>query len=201
MKTSIAVLLPTLLLTTLLTLTVADAGPRLEEASADDDDIDGTDALPQVAPVPTPPPCGRCMPLVPTVAETVVLAYRAAGLDASPAASWTRRARWGALLPWVSVRTGGTRSWDDPEPDLHQSRTLEVRATWRLDRLVFDGRELSISSIDAARRREKRRLATRVIRVYFAWLRAQRAGDGLLAAEAAAELDALTDNRFTIRHD
>jgi hypothetical protein len=71
---------------------------------------------------------------------------------------------------------------------------LEVRATWRLDRLVFDGRELQASSIEAARRRERRGLASRVIRAYFAWRRAASPGH---REETAAELDALTDGWFS----
>lgn len=140
----------------------------------------------------------------PPIAEVLEAAYEAAGLDRDPTRSWSRRARVAGLVPWVTVRSGWDANWRDDEPDVGRSRTFEVRATWRLDRLLFDGRELQMSSIDAARRRERRRLASRVIRVYFAWRKvtALAAHDGrfALGAEAAtAELDALTDGWFSDR--
>ncbi|MBA3542074.1 MAG: hypothetical protein H0T79_20830 [Deltaproteobacteria bacterium] len=138
----------------------------------------------------------------PSVEAVVAASYAAAGLDRDPARSWVRRARLSGLVPLVTVRTGRTTSWDDQEPDVGHGSTLEVRATWRLDRLAFDARELQVASIEAARRRERRRIATRVIRVYFTWLRATRAATRdarwtLHSLEAAAELDAITDGRFS----
>ena len=142
----------------------------------------------------------------PAIAEVLEAAYDAAGLDRDPARSWIRRARVAGLIPWVTVKTGWDQSWHDDEPgDVGRSRTFEVRATWRLDRLLFDGRELQMSSIDMARRRERRRLASRVIRAYFVWRKvmavaASGTGRGALAVEAAtAELDALTDGWFSDR--
>ena len=141
----------------------------------------------------------------PPVAEVLEAAYDAAGLARDPAPSWSRRARIAGLIPWVSVKTGWDARWQDDEPgEVGRSRTFEVRATWRLDRLVFDGRELQISTIDAARRRERRKLASRVIRAYFAWRKvsvlAARDPKFALTLEAAtAELDALTDGWFSDR--
>jgi hypothetical protein len=107
-------------------------------------------------------------------------------------------------MPWLTVRTARDASWQEPRSEVGHGSTLEVRATWRLDRLVFDGHELQAASIEAARRRERRSLATRVIRLYFAWRRAAGSGaspddDRALAraAEPAAELDALTDGWFS----
>ena len=139
---------------------------------------------------------------VPTVDDVVAAAYAAAGLATDPARGWIRRGRWSALIPWLTVRAGRDTTWQDNDPAIGRSQTYEVRATWRLDRLAFDARELQVASIEAARRREKRRLAARVIRVYFTWLRAHRATAadarwGLHAAESEAELDALTDGAFT----
>jgi hypothetical protein len=67
---------------------------------------------------------------------------------------------------------------------------------------MFDGRELQVASIEAARRRERRQLASRVIRAYFHWQRmaaaaATRPRWASAAAEAAAELDAFTDGWFS----
>jgi hypothetical protein len=76
------------------------------------------------------------------------------------------------LIPWLTVRTGRDVNWQSDEVSVDHGMALDVRATWRLDRLAFDGRELQVASIEAARRRERRRLASHVIRVYFTWQRA-----------------------------
>ncbi len=128
----------------------------------------------------------------PRVADVLAAAYRAAGLAGLLPGSFAARARLGGLVPAVSVRTGRDASWHDEDPDVGRGTTLEVRATWRLDRLVFDGRELQVVALEAARRRERRRLATHVIRTYYVWKRS-----GSRALEAAAELDALTNGWFS----
>jgi hypothetical protein len=160
-------------------------------ASADELDDVAIDVDVSVA-TPRPPP----------IAEVLEAAYATAGLDRDPTPSWRRRARVAGLIPWVTVRTGWDANWREEETDVGRSRTFEVRATWRLDRLLFDGRELQMSSIDAARRRERRRLASRVIQAYFTWRKLTARADSerryALAAEAAtAELDALTDGWFS----
>lgn len=142
----------------------------------------------------------------PKVAEVVAAAYRAAGLHRTPGRSWNRRARLAGLVPWVTVRMGRNTSWQDLDPEVDRGMTVDVRATWRLDRLVFDGRELQVASIEAARRRERRQLGDRVVRAYFRWQRlaSAAAGQPRLASradEAAAELDALTDGWFSERLD
>jgi hypothetical protein len=102
------------------------------------------------------------------------------------------------------VRTARDTSWQDDHAEVGHGTSLEVRATWRLDRLLFDSHELQVASIEAARRRERRRLATRVIRSYFAWRRAAGVAFDpdddrvtVRVAEATAELDALTDGWFS----
>ena len=76
---------------------------------------------------------------------------------------------------------------------------LEVRATWRLDRLVFDRRELQVASLEAsaapraAAAREARH--PRLLRLAARPELARRLGDR--AEEVAAELDALTDGWFS----
>jgi hypothetical protein len=158
----------------------------------DDDDVDEDDALPPIDESSAP----RALPDLrgPAITEVLAAADRAAGLDRDPSRGWTRRARLGGLVPWVTVRTGRNTSWQDTDPEIDHGMAIEVRATWRLDRLVFDGRELQVASVAAARRRERRRLASRVIRTYFAW---RRAPDPSRQEEAAAELDALTDGWFS----
>jgi hypothetical protein len=140
----------------------------------------------------------------PSIAATLSAAYAAAGLDHDPSQSWIRRARIGGLVPWVTVRTTRDTSWQDGQSEVGHGTTLELRATWRLDRLVFDGRELQVAAIEAARRRERRRLANRVIRSYFTWRRAAEAAldtadDRVMirVAETTAELDALTEGWFS----
>jgi len=133
-------------------------------------------------------------PVGPRVAEVLTAAYAAAGLAGRLPGQIAVRARLGGLVPWVSVRTGRDASWHDEDPDVGRGTTLEVRATWRLDRLVFDGRELQVVALEAARRRERRRLATHVIRTYFAWKRSRSRSR---SEEAAAELDALTSGWFS----
>jgi hypothetical protein len=124
-------------------------------------------------------------------------AYAAAGLDRDPRDSWIRRARLAGLVPWVTVRTAHDTSWQDEQPEVGHGTTFEVRATWRLDRLLFDAKELQVAAIEAARHRERRRLAARVIRAYFAWRRAASAagaaGVGGDAGEAEAEAEAGED--------
>jgi len=140
----------------------------------------------------------------PGVSAVVAAAYAAAGLDRDPQDSWLRRARLAGLVPWVTVRTTRDTSWQDDSSEIGHSTSLELRATWRLDRLLFDGHELQVAAIASARHRERRRLAARVIRAYFAWRRAARIAtdDERVAtrvAEAIAELDALTDGWFSVQ--
>lgn len=138
----------------------------------------------------------------PGVGAVIAAAYAAAGLDHDPRDSWLRRARLAGLVPWVTVRTTRDTSWQDDSSDVGHSTSLELRATWRLDRLLFDGHELQVAAIASARHRERRRLATRVIRAYFAWRRVARIATDdervtTRIAETVAELDALTDGWFS----
>lgn len=123
----------------------------------------------------------------PAIASVLQAAYRAAGLDRDVSRSWVRRARLAGLIPSVTVRTGRDASWQSDDVSVDHDMALDVRATWRLDRLAFDGRELQVASIEAARRRERRALARRVIQVYFAWQRAARAYRGAEAGPATSD--------------
>lgn len=138
----------------------------------------------------------------PGIGAVLAAAYAAAGLDHDPQDSWIRRARLTGLVPWVTVRTTRDTSWQDEHSEVGHGSTLELRATWRLDRLLFDAKELQVAAVESARRRERRRLAARVIRAYFTWRRAASlvSDDDRVTtrvAEAAAELDALTDGWFS----
>jgi len=148
---------------------------------------------------------GPRIPVVgPSIGAVLSVAYATAGLDRDPGRGWIRRARLGGLVPWVTVRTSRDTSWQDAHTEIGHGATFEVRATWRLDRLVFDSHELQVASIESARRRERRRLAVRVIHAYFAWRRAAGVVGGpdddrvvARVAEDTAELDALTDGWFS----
>ena len=165
MRTSIMLMM-------LLTCTIAHAAPLDEEG----------------------PPGAVERANTPDVRQVLEAAYRAAGLHRDVGRGFVRRARLAGLVPWLSVRTARDTNWHDLKQDVARSATIEVRATWRLDRLVFEPRELQISTLEAARRRERRRLARQVIRAYFAW---RHATSDARAEAAAAELDALTDGWFT----
>jgi hypothetical protein len=139
----------------------------------------------------------------PAIGAVLAAAYATAGLDGDPGRSWVRRARLAGLIPWLTLRTTRDASWQDPQSEVGHGTSLEARATWRLDRLLFDGHELQVATIETARRRERQRLATRVIRAYFSWRRLAAADTGAPDARAArldeltAELDALTDGWFS----
>ena len=136
----------------------------------------------------------------PSVREVVDAAQRAAGLAEDGSRGWLRRARLSALVPFLSVRVGNTQSWRDVvDPTVNRAVAFDVRAGWRLDRLVFDSVELrsarrSKPATRAAHRGRARE--SRVLRlasaprhrrcVTLAWqVRRSRSGRG--------RLDALTD--------
>ncbi len=140
---------------------------------------------------------------VPSIGEVLAAAYATAGLERGVERGLARRARLAGLVPWVSVRTGRTTSWRDDDPSVGRSSVIDVRATWRLDRLVFEPRELQAVAFAATRQRERRRLARLVIEVYFRWARAEARArrqprTAGRAAAAVAELDALTDGAFSV---
>jgi len=88
---------------------------------------------------------------------------------------------------------------------------LELRLTWRFDRLLYAGDEPSIERVRLERQDARARVATHVLEVLFAWQRARFAeADAppgsrelqearLRAAEAEATLDVLTGGWFTQR--
>jgi hypothetical protein len=146
----------------------------------------------------------------PRLADVVAAAHRAAGIDraGNPIASWRARSRWSALVPSVSVRAGNTASWrdvDDPTLlTISHGAAFDIRASWRLDDLVYDPNELRFAGFDLALRRERRKVASSTTRLYFAWVRAtsRMAEDAdprvvLRAAELAAQLDAVTAGWFS----
>lgn len=181
-----------------------DHGSTVSRDRGDPDggDLDGGDPDLDAADAEATPSPAAARIAGPPVGEVLAQAYRAAGLHRSPGRGWVRRARLAGLLPSVAVRTGRNTSWQDADPDIDRGTSIEARASWRLDRLLFDGRELQVASLEAARRRERRQLAKDVIRAYYHWQRTAAAAAAQprltsRAEEAAAELDALTDGWFS----
>jgi hypothetical protein len=178
---------------------IDDALDQALDQARDDDRADA-ERVADGAP-PPPNPAELAAVVGPPIGEVLAAAYAAAGLDHDPSQSWTRRTRLAGLVPWVTVRTGRDNTWEDGDPAVGHETTVEVRATWRLDRLAFDPSELRVATIEASRRRERRRIASRVIRAYFTWRRARAVAIASPrwashADEAAAELDAMTDDWF-----
>lgn len=153
----------------------------------------------------------RLVASAPSVHEVVAAAHRAAGIAEDPSTSWRRRSKLAALVPSLSARVGNTQSWREVvDPTVNRAAAFAVSASWHLDRLVFDPLEMRIARQDLGRRRERRAVAALASRAYFAWLRAEASvssgtADGgssrrkwvMRAAEAASELDALTDGWFS----
>jgi hypothetical protein len=151
----------------------------------------------------------RVVTLAPPIALVIGAAHRVAGLADDPTTSWRRRSRMASLVPSISVRVGQNQSWRDvSDPTISHGVGVDVRASWQLDGLLFDSNEPRIATLDIARRRERRRLAAHVVRLYFDWVAARAAAERdvsavLDAAAKAAELDALTDGWFSqaLAHD
>jgi hypothetical protein len=139
----------------------------------------------------------------PPPSAVVQAAYRAAGLADDPTPSWRARTRLAGLIPSISVHDGRDATWNDsPDPTIGYISVFGVSASWHLERLVFDPSEVHIATIDVVRRRDRRRVATLTIRMFFTWLHLHAAAMHddrwtVRADEATAELDALTDGWFS----
>jgi hypothetical protein len=180
---------------------------------------------------PPPPPAtpdtaaGAPAPLAaPRLArKCVAAAWRSAGLGADDARidSLISRSRASALLPETRLRA--MRLWDDASHATTLATTdntsyydaiganlvLEVRLTWRLDRLLYAGDEPTLERVRLERQDARARVAARTLEALFAWERARVAEAGaaagspekadtqLRAAEAEATLDVLTGGWFS----
>lgn len=136
-------------------------------------------------PPPPPPPdpglLARALaelPTRPSVAEVQAAALKRATLSPRTAQRWLRRARAAAALPTVQAELGlrSDQGWqldqaagdgDELSHDLGAGKLVQVRATWELDRLVFNVDELRAAraALDLADTRE--RLLVRVTQLYF----------------------------------
>jgi hypothetical protein len=155
--------------------------------------------------------------------DCVAAAWRASGLgvDDSRLDSMISRARASAVLPETRLRA--MRLWDDASHTTTLTTTdgmdyydaiganlvLELRLTWRLDRLVFAGDEPTLERVRLERLDARSRLATRTLEGLFAWARARLDADEaapgsheetearLRVAETEATLDVLTAGWFS----
>ncbi|GAB4564096.1 MAG: hypothetical protein Tsb0020_13880 [Haliangiales bacterium] len=154
----------------------------------------------------------------PSLAEVRSAALRFAGLDQRPAPGWSRRARWAGALPQLSMKLGLDRA-DDADLsrassgterlDLGRDRdlSLELRAVWRLDRVIYDSDELRAAQIAHSRHRERTQLLTHITTLYYQRRKLQLAPLSdtpsenltreLSIAELTAKLDAFTGGEFS----
>jgi hypothetical protein len=122
-------------------------------------------------------------------------AERFAGVDAPP--SWRGRARWSALVPIMTMRARDATAWSEVPrggviEEVDRDQSLEVRLTWRLDRLVFDPAEPRLAESERRVRRARIELRQEVAAAYFRWRRALDDGEPIATAETHAHLDAFT---------
>jgi len=150
-------------------------------------------------------------------------ALHASGLDADEERmdALAARARASAWLPETRMRamrlldttqqantlttTDGVNYYDTAGANV----VLELRLTWRLDRVLYSGDEPTLERLRLEREQARSHVATRVIETLFAWQRAltdreqatvgsrQETEARLRAAEARTVLDVLTDGWFT----
>jgi hypothetical protein len=188
-----------------------DGGDWAEDARADRGEYDASEPVVRVGrggrgrlyvPI-TNEMIERVVTLAPPISRVLDAAYRAAGLAGDPTPGWRTRSRLSALVPYVSTRAGQHQAWREvSDPTISRGVGVDIRASWRLDKLVFDPNETRFATLDVARRRDRRRLAAYVIHLYFDWV-ASRAATlrdaraGLDVAEKTAELDALTAGWFS----
>ncbi len=158
------------------------------------------------------------------VRRAVAASYRAAGVGASDSQidSVITRSRVAALLPEVRLRGAQYAGLDsvlyDPtsgsgrgtnRDQYRDTRTLEARVTWHLDRLVYGGDEPQLERLRTDRLEIRLRLASKVIESLLRRHRAlidlgrwpsdsSEADEAALhLAEAEATLDMLTGGAFT----
>jgi hypothetical protein len=189
--------------------------------------------VPVPAPAPAPAPAPQpASPAPPSIAlslahECVAAALRTSGLgvDDERIDSLIARSRESAWFPEARMRamrlytdaahtttlatTDGTNTYEA----LGANLVLELRLTWRFDRLIYAGDEPTLERVRIERQDARARLAAHTLELLFAWQRAlldaraapassREALDAeLRAAEAAATLDVLTAGWFSHRQD
>lgn len=177
------------------------------------------------SPAPAPPPRPPAAPVSSSLArEAIAAALRVARYPEATSRidGFRTRARLGALLPelWVRVARSTDQSLrfaptvDDPRNYSEAGAAgllFEARVAWHFDRLMFDSDELAVEKMRVERAEGASKLASKVLATLFAWQKARaqaadpaateeaRALAALEEAEAAVELDVLTEGWFTGR--
>jgi hypothetical protein len=175
---------------------------------------------------PDPPAAAQVRLAAPRLArQCVAAAWRSAGLGSDDARidALIARSRASALLPETRLRA--MRLWDDASHATTLATTddtsyydaiganlvLELRLTWRLDRLLYAGDEPTLERVRLERQDARTRVAARTLEALFAWQRALVADAGaapaspekteaeIRTAEAEATLDVLTGGWFSSR--
>jgi hypothetical protein len=180
------------------------------------------------APARTSPSAPRPALVTPSLARAcVAAALRSSGLgaDDSRIDALVARARASAWLPEARMRvarlivdsaraatlatTDGTNYYETIGAHL----MLELRLTWRLDRLLYAGDEPALERTRLERQEARSRLAGRALEMLFTWQRAVVEARGALAgseqetqawlraSEAQASLDVLTAGWFSRRSE
>ncbi len=193
---------------------VADP-PAPDPATAPARLVSATSSSLRSAPLPSLPPS--------LAHDCVAAAWRSSGIgaDDSRLDDIVSRSRASALLPETRLRA--MRLWDDANHTTTLATTdatnyydavganlvLELRLTWRLDRLVYAGDEPTLERVRLERQDARARLATRTLDALFLWQRATLelrdapAGSheeeevGLRIAQSEATLDVLTGGWFS----
>lgn len=184
--------------------------------------------VPAQLPAETTAPRSEPAPVPPKLARScVAAALRASGLgmDDAKLDALVTRARESAYFPETRLRA--MRLWSDADhvttlattdtPNFYDAvganLVLELRLTWRFDRLLYSGEESAIERVRLERQDARARLATHVLEVLFAWQRAmvqarealagtrEEAEAHLRIAETEATLDVLTAGWFSHRDD
>lgn len=196
-----------------LTVSWDDPPPRLQrEASVFSDPVNAANRR---SPIPALP--------AELVRRTLHAAYRAAGVGASDAqiSGVIARSRWSALLPEINLRgaqyagldtvlydPGSGRTSATNRDQFRDTRTLEARVGWRLDRLVYGGDEPQLEKLRTDRLEIRLKIAHKVVEALLQRHRAllelgrwpadtTEADEAALhLAEAEATLDALTGGAF-----
>lgn len=177
---------------------------------------------------PSPPavaaPTGSTRPLVTSTLarEAVKAALATAGFGVAQRRSdaLVTRIALSALLPDLTIRVGRSTdqslrlspTYDDPYRYSEAGGVgfwIDGRATWHLDRLLFDPNEIAVERLRAGRAEAAGKLAHRVLELLFDWQRGRRAEENLAlsdeereagalrALEAAVTLDLLTKGWFS----
>jgi hypothetical protein len=195
------------------------------------DEIPKASPSPPPAPPPQPPPPAppaqpRVDPIPPRLArDCVAAALRTAGigvddrsLDAlvsrARASAWLPETRMRAMRLWADanhVTTAATTDTASFYDSIGANFVLELRLTWRFERLLYSGDEPTIERVRLERQDARSRVATHVLEVLFAWQRARVAENDappssreleeaqLREAEEVATLDVLTGGWFSAR--